>query len=200
MAQSCCFVFTTNHLPLWIEAEDRRYYVVEVDHGGHASGPQAAHFAALVARLLDFLADPASVKRLYNALIERPLPETFSAKTLNVERDATDVMRRIHDSSRQVTVDQLEEHLNDQEIGALPEANLVEFVRTSLNGNVNSIRHMMAELRWSKSKAKWGGVDYARAIWLKPGYSVDRGKLHGPNGFEEPITDHLSKTEADITL
>lgn len=200
VAQSCCFVFTTNHLPLWIEAEDRRYYIVEVDHGGHATGPQAGRFAALVERLHTFLADPASVKRLYNALMAHGLPEAFSAKTLNIGRDATAVMRRIHDSSRQVTVDQLEEYLNDQGINAIPEAALVEFVRTSLRGNVNSIRHMMSELGWAKSKVKWGGVDYARAIWLRPDFAVDRGKLKGPDGFAEAVTDHLSQNEPDITF
>jgi len=193
--QSCCFVFTTNHLPLWIEAEDRRYYVVEVEHAGHAAGPQAGHFAALVERLHTFLADPASVKRLYNAFMVHQIPEAFSAKTLNVEQDATDVMQRIHDSSRQVTVDQLEEYLDEQDIVAVPEAALVEFVRTSLRGNVNAIRHMMSELGWAKSKVKWGGVDYARAIWLRPDHSVDRGKLKGPNGFEESISDHIAKIE-----
>lgn len=38
ITQCCAFLFTTNHLPTWIEAGDRRFYVVEVKHDGHASG------------------------------------------------------------------------------------------------------------------------------------------------------------------
>jgi len=198
--QRCCFVFTTNHLPLWIEAEDRRYYVVEVDHEGHAAGPQAAEFASLVGELMTYLDKPVNVARLYNALLARELPETFSAKTLNVARDATDVMQRIHDSSRQVTLDQLDEHLNEMGVNAIPEANLVEFINNTLRGNANSLRHMMAGLGWSKSKVKWGGVDYARAIWIRPGFSVDRGKLHSPDGSSETLTQHLDRDAIDVTL
>ena len=198
--QRCCFVFTTNHLPLWIEAEDRRYYVVEVDHEGHAAGTQAAEFATLVARLMVELDTPESVALLYNALLARQLPENFSAKTLNVSQDATAVMQRIHDSSRQVTLDQLEEHLNEMGVNAIPESNLVEFVNNTLRGNANSLRHMMAGLGWTKSKVKWDGVDYTRAIWVRPGFTVDRGKLHSPDGTSEAISQHLGRDEPDVTL
>lgn len=198
--QRCCFVFTTNHLPLWIEAKDRRYYVIEMDHEGHAAGTQAAEFATLVDRLMVELDTPESVARLYNALLSRQLPDSFSAKTLNVAQDATAVMQRIHDSSRQVTLDQLEEHLNERGVNAIPEANLIEFVSKTLRGNVNSLRHMMAGLGWSKSKVKWGGVDYARAIWLRPGFTVDRGKLRGPDGTSEAVSQYLDRDAIDITM
>ena len=58
----------------------------------------------------------------------------------------------------------------------------------------------MSELGWAKSKVKWGGVDYARAVWLRHDFAVDRGKLKGPDGFEEAVTDHLSQNEPDITF
>jgi hypothetical protein len=48
LEQRCCFMLTSNHLPLWIEPEDRRYYLIEVDHDGHATGPHAGRFAELV--------------------------------------------------------------------------------------------------------------------------------------------------------
>ena len=51
--QCCCFLFTTNHLPLWIEENDRRYYLIEIDHDGHASGPRAEEFSRLVGQLRD---------------------------------------------------------------------------------------------------------------------------------------------------
>ena len=143
---------------------------------------------------------PESVARLYNALLARQLPKNFSAKTLNVAQDATAVMQRIHDSSRQVTLDQLEEHLNEMGVNAMPESNLVEFVNNTLRGNANSFRHMMAGLGWTKSKVKWGGVDYTRAIWLRPSFTVDRGKLHGPDGTSEAITQHLGRDATDITM
>ena len=149
---------------------------------------------------MTYLNNPENVARLYNALLARRIPDTFSAKTLNVAQDSTAVMQRIHDSSRQVTVEQLEEHLNETGVNAIPEANLVEFVSQTLRGNVNSLRHMMAELGWSKCKVKWGGVDFARAIWIRPGFTVDRGKLHSPDGSSEAIAQHLDRDAIDVTL
>lgn len=199
VTQQCCFIFTTNHLPLWIEAEDRRYYIVDIDHDGHATGDRSEEFSDLVARLMDFLADPVSLAKLYNALMARPLPESFSAKTLNVASDATEIMKRIHQSSRQVSVEQLEEQLNQLGRNVIPEAEVAQFVQQHLRGNINSIRHMMGELGWTKQSLKWGGKDYARAIWVRPGFSVDRGKVHGPNGWSMAIDQHLGP-DVDMQL
>jgi hypothetical protein len=89
--QLCCFMFTTNHLPTWLDEENRRFYVIEVDHDGQASGPKAAKFCNLVGRLHDFMNDPSSIAKLYNALMARELPATFSAKSLNVAEHSTDI-------------------------------------------------------------------------------------------------------------
>ncbi|MFY0692611.1 MAG: hypothetical protein JXR14_11895 [Paracoccaceae bacterium] len=62
--QCCAFLFTTNHLPSWIEAGDRRLYVVEIDHEGHAAGPRADEFAALVGRVSRYFDDPAELGKL----------------------------------------------------------------------------------------------------------------------------------------
>ena len=110
VSQYCAFVLTTNHLPLWIEAEDRRYYVVEVDHDGHAMGARSTEFGELVGRVRAFLADPVKVAKLYNALMRRPVADTFSAKTLNIARTSTAVMRQIrsdHEAGWRGTADRI---------------------------------------------------------------------------------------------
>ncbi|MFC2982003.1 primase-helicase family protein [Roseicyclus marinus] len=193
--QSCCFLFTTNHLPLWIEPDDRRYYVIEVDHDGHAAGPRAAAFSGLVERLHRMLDDDRAVAALYRALLERQLGDDFNAKSLNVERFATDVMRRIHGASRQTTIDQLEEFLDARRLHAIPEGNVAKVVHEQLKTNLNSTKHLMSELGWTKSKVKWGGVDYSRAIWVRPGFSIEGGVLFGDDRTQEPLVDHLTKLD-----
>lgn len=187
--QRCCFLFTTNHLPTWIEADDRRYYVVEVDHDGHAAGPEADRFSDLVGRVHDLMNDPVQVAELYNALMAHPVPETFNAYSLNISRDSTEVMQRIQSASSQMTTDQLEEFLNSLGKFAVPEATIGEYVREKMQRNINSVRHMMSDLGWSKKVVKWGGVDYARAIWVHPGYTVDGGHVYGPDGYQSKIED-----------
>lgn len=66
----------------------------------------------------------------------------------------------------------MEELLNDLGRNAEPEADVASLVREKLKGNVNSTKHIMSELGWRKSTFKWGGVDYMRALSVRPGYSV----------------------------
>jgi len=189
----CCFLFTSNHLPLWIELEDRRYYLIEFDHEGHATGPKADEFAALVERVYAFMEDEHSIAGLYRALMQRPLDERFSAKTLNVERDATPLMRRVQGASEQTVRAQLAEHLDSRGQHVVPEADVVKVIREELGQNPNSTRHMMAELGWSKFKAKWDGCEHARSIWAREGFWVGKGSIRGPDGYSQLIAAHLHK-------
>ena len=36
--QRSCFLFTTNHKPLWLEGGERRYFIIDMDHEGRAQG------------------------------------------------------------------------------------------------------------------------------------------------------------------
>ena len=191
--QRVCLVLTSNHLPFWIEPEDRRYYIVNVDHEGYARGPLAEEFAKLVGQLEDWAEDPANIARLYNALMARVLPEDFSAKTLNVDTHGTEIMRQVFGNGRATILDQLKEHLDAKRLHAIPEAEVVEVVTSTLKANINTTKHLMSDLGWSKCAVKWGGVDYARQLWVRPGYTVERGKIFGPEEFEEALAQHLGQ-------
>jgi hypothetical protein len=56
-------MFTTNHIPLWLEQGDRRFYVIEVDHDGHRFGDRADAFGRLVGETLEHLDDPANLAK-----------------------------------------------------------------------------------------------------------------------------------------
>jgi Family of unknown function (DUF5906) len=196
--QRVCLVLTSNHLPFWIEPEDRRYYIVNVDHDGYACGPRAAEFASLMDSLETWSEDPANIARLYNALLARTLPEDFSAKTLNVIVHGTEIMRQVFGSGRATILDQLKELLDDRGQHAITERDVIELVTTKLKANINQTKHLMSDLGWSKREVKWGGVDYARQLWIRPGYVVDRGRIHGPEGWSELLVPHLGEPEIEI--
>jgi len=189
--QRVCLVLTSNHMPFWIEPEDRRYYIVNVDHDGYARGPRAAEFASLVQRLEDWAADAGNIAKFYNALMARELPADFSAKTLNVDVHGTDIMRQVFGNGRATILDQLEELLNGRGQHAVPESDVVKLVSVELKANINSTKHLMSDLGWIKSAVKWGSVDYKRQLWVRPGYNVQNGKIYGPDGFEQVLTVHL---------
>ncbi|ATG49024.1 hypothetical protein CEW89_16475 [Celeribacter ethanolicus] len=189
--QRLCMVLTSNHMPFWIEPEDRRYYIVDVDHDGYAKGPRAAEFAALVGRMKDWLEEPANVARLYNQLMQRALPEGFTVKTMNVEEHGTAIMKQVFGNGRATVLDQLQEFLDGEEKNAIAEADVVHVVTRSLKANINSTKHLMSDLGWMKQSVKWGGVDHARQIWLRPGFTAQKGKIFGPDGYEEDLANHL---------
>lgn len=196
--QRVCMVLTSNHMPFWIEPEDRRYYIVDVDHEGYARGPRADEFAGLVGRLEAWSEDPANIARLYNALIARALPDEFSAKTLNVEVHGTEIMQKVFGNGRATILDQLKEHLDAAGLDAIPEADVVEIVTTKLRANIATTKHMMSDLGWTKREVKWGKVDYGRQLWVRPGYTVQNGKIFGPDGYEQRLAKHLDRYAADF--
>ncbi|MDU8914034.1 primase-helicase family protein [Aestuariicoccus sp. MJ-SS9] len=189
--QNCCFVFTSNHPPLWLEADDRRFFIVDIDHEGHASGPRTEAFQALVKEVQQQIEDPAALGALYNALIQSELDALFNAKSLNTKTHCTPIMKMIQEANRQVSTERLEELLNEIGQGYITQTALVHYFQKSMHANVETIRHKMFELGWHKAQAKWGGVDYQRVIWVGPGYSIQRGNVIAPDGTGAPIRDDV---------
>jgi len=203
-----CFacMFTTNHLPLWIEEDDRRYWVVEIDHEGRSGGSKVSEFGELVGNVQTYLEYPAHVRRLYNWLMQRELPAGFSGKVFNSALCRTKVLDLVNANGGKATTEMARETLREHDIVAIAEADLVPLLSQKLNFSTEQIKHVMTELEWTRKKAKWGGVDYARMIWTAPNYTVVGGKLVTPDGertevqaIDEDPTDlfTLKKPTAD---
>lgn len=187
--QACAFLFTSNHTPLWLEQGDRRFYVVEVDHDGHRFGERATEFAALSAELHEYLRQPKHVAMLYNALMRHQIPAAFNAKSLNVQSFSTKIMQTIQGASWDINIEQYDAELSRMKLVALPAAlmgQVAEGVGTFSN---NQIKHWLLRLGWSREKVKWGGKAYARVIFLRSGYRISAGTLHGPDGWSKPLSD-----------
>jgi hypothetical protein len=195
-----CFAFTSNFFPNWIEEGERRYAIFDIDHDGCAGGARVAEFSELVGEVHAFLDAPERIARLYNALMHHQVPESFSAKHLTPDVLDLPAMKRLQQASRQTTIDELEEVLN--ELGALvvPQSDIVTLLRKHVQSTTNQTRHMMDELGWTKAKAKWGGKDYARALWVKPGHTVDGGKIFGPSENGVRLTEYLQKHAFDADV
>lgn len=185
--QCCCFIFTTNHLPQWIEGNDRRFHVIDMGHDGHASGPDADQFAKFMEEFYEWMENAENIAKVYNALMQRKQSEDFNPKALNTSKIDTPVMKQIKSTSRETQLQLLAEKLEDDGRGAIPQGKLVGLAKDDLHINPNRLNHMMPDLGWQLEKAKWGGRDYARSIWVKPGYSVHRGRVTGSDGYDYAI-------------
>lgn len=186
-----CFILNSNHLPLWIEQGERRFYVLDVGHDGHASGPKAAAFALLVKTIDEALQDQKQVAQLYQALMTRELSADFDALSLNTELHGTEIMKKLLVHHLPATTQQLSEYLGREGCIAITEQDLRVYVAAEMRVNVNSIKYMMGDLGWTRHEVKWGGKDYQRALWTAPKYTVDRGDILGPDGFKKAVCDVL---------
>lgn len=185
--QCCCFLLTSNHFPSWIEAHERRYLVIEVDHDGHASGPRAADFAEFVSRLRAQLEDDRVVARIYNGLMARQQSNQFNPSSLNIAAIDTPIMKRIREGATEVVLDQLQETLDNLGVYAIPQMKLAKLFGERLKTNPARIPHLMPELGWKKHRAKWRGCDHARVLWVHPDYFVDNGRVRGPDNYDQPV-------------
>ena len=172
---------------MWIEEDDRRYYVIEVSHDGHASGPEAEEFGAFITELRVYMDDPEEIARLYNALMQNKQSKDFNPRSLNLSVIDTPTMKQIQNSSQEVLLVRLEELLAERNLFAIPLGSLQRLFTEDLNASPNRSRHMMPELGWRQERVKWGGIDHARVIWVKNGYQLHRGRVLGPDGYDQPV-------------
>ncbi len=132
--------------------------------------------------------------------MERQQATEFNAKWLNVQKEATPLMRRVHSASEGTRKAMLREFLAANGLKAISEAKLAEFVKKDLGANLAQTKHLITELGWSKDNVKWDGCDYARAVWTANGFWVDRGKLKGPAAFDEDLGKHMKALECRLDL
>lgn len=181
--QVCCFIFITNHKPVWLEQGDRRFYVVHVDHDGHRFGPNGTPYAAQVGALFEYYDDPRNLATLYKAFLAHELSPDFDPYSLHVVEKSTAVMREIQESSIDINRKLIEEYLEEQRLVAVSMTTLQMMVENKLATKASVLKHVFADLGWVSKDAKWGGKDYKRMLWLRPGYTLRGGKIYGPGNW-----------------
>ena len=92
-------------------------------------------------------------------------------------------MKTIQSASWDLNVELFEDELNRMELVAIPASSLGSLSENLGNPKVNVIKHWLLNLNWSREKVKWGGSDYARVIFLRPGYQIHSGTLYGPGAW-----------------
>lgn len=162
----CAFLMTTNHLPLWLEESDRRFFILEFDHEGYANGgADYARFTKLVGELKDQLKTPGGIKGIYDLLMARDVAADFGLK-LDIQRHRTEFMRRLGDLSQDVAKQILQEVLESREIVFVPVELAHKMINKITPREVNAQTHLFTELGWKKGKFAWGGGPQQRA-WYR---------------------------------
>lgn len=176
----CGFLMTTNHLPLWLEESDRRFYVIEIDHQGYANGgSEYAQFTKLVGELKKQLASDAGIKGIYDQVIAREVSADFGFK-LDVQKHRTRFMSKLADLSPDVAKQVLEERLSSRDIVFVPVNLAGKLINTIAPREINAQTHIFTELGWQKGKFAWGAGSQQR-VWYRlidPDKHPARGKVY----------------------
>lgn len=189
-----CFLFTTNHLPTFLEQGERRYYIVNTGHAGYASGPRAAEFSTLVGQVVAAMREPAQIAYLYNALMARKLSDNFDGQTLNTDLHGTPLMKQLQGAAAHTNLEQLKEFLDGKKYLIVTQTEVADFVASTFRNSANATRHLMMELGWTHCNVKWGGADYARVLWAKPHHWVADGNIYNSSGLVAAVCDYLPAT------
>lgn len=176
----CAFLMTTNHLPLWLEESDRRFFILEFDHQGYANGgPDYSKFTRLVEDLKNDLKSDAGIKGIYDQLMAREVAPDFGLK-LDIRKHRTKFMSKLADLSPDVAKQILEEQLERAGIFFVPLSLAGRLINQISPREVNAQTHLFTELGWSKGKFAWGGGPQQRAWYriIDPERLPTRGRVY----------------------
>lgn len=190
----CAFIMTTNHLPLWLEESDRRFFILEFNHKGYSNGgPDHEAFTDIVARLKQLTTDPKRLKGLYDRLLARKVSRNFGDK-LDIQKYATEIMLQLKDLSPDAAKQIVEEVLNDKNIVFVPVEYASKIINQVAPREINAQTHLFNELGWKKQKFAWGGGSQKWVWWkpVDPRYPAKEGKVWSGHNWDE-MSKHVQK-------
>lgn len=173
--QKSCFLFTTNHKPLWLEGGERRYYVIEVAHDGSALGPKNEEFSTLVGRVKAEIADPQKLRDLYARLMSRTQGPTFNPKNLRFADNATPIMRELQAISGNEGDEVLEALLSEYCVEIIPSADFPELISFLKSRNANALRNALARLGWEERRLRINGKQVR--TWAKKRLEIENRRV-----------------------
>ena len=193
----CAFLMTTNHLPLWLEEADRRFFILNFDHQGYNNGGKDYDsFSKMVGEVYDLISTKAGIRGIYGSLMGRDVQD-FNAKSLDVANNSTGIMLKLRDLSPDVVKQQVEELLEGNGITFIPSALAGKVVGLFAKREANNQTHLFSELGWEKGKFAWGGGGQKWA-WFKPSDSPPKQGKVWDGGNYAKMGDQVVKVEALI--
>ena len=177
------FLMTTNHLPLWLEEADRRFFILNFDHEGYNNGGEDyENFTKIVGRLKDQVSTQAGIKGIYDKLMARDLTE-HNPHSLDVAKYSTDIMIELRTLSPDVVRQQVAESLEENLINFVPVELATDVMKMFAYREPNAQTHLFTEMGWVKNRYAWGG-GVQKWAWVKPSeYPPEKGKVYVGGGW-----------------
>ena len=174
--QRSCFLFTTNHKPLWLEGGERRYFIIDMDHEGHAQGLDNDTFVKLVQSVKAQINEPQALRNLYSRLIERRQSANFDPMNMRFTENATLIMQELQASSVNESDKVLEELLQQYRVSVIPSEDIAELSGYLRSRSVMALRNSLTRLGWEARRIRFGGEQHR--AWCKIGTVIEHGRVN----------------------
>ena len=173
--QTSCFLFMTNHKPLWLEGGERRYYIIDMDHEGHAQGGKNDEFYGLAGAVNEQIKNPQYVRDLYERLVTRKLSEAFDPTNMRFNDNATPIMRELQANSGNEGEQVLAAILAEHHCSIILSEDFPDLIAHLRLRNTNSLRNMLVRMGWEARRIRFGGAQYR--AWCKKGLEIENGRV-----------------------
>ena len=174
----CAFMLTTNHKPTWLEGGERRYFLIDMDHDGHAYGDLKDEFDAITAAFRKDLEDPQCLKRWYIELTGRSYHQDFDPFVLKPQKIGSPLMKELMGEARIEVRDVLEDLLTVYSVTVIPSADQQLLVNHLKLKGQQALRNILRDLNWEPNSVRFDGC--TQRIWVKQGNPVERGRIDAP--------------------
>jgi hypothetical protein len=174
----CAFMLTTNHKPTWLEGGERRYFLIDMDHAGHAYGDRKDAFDEITKAFRKDLEDPKQLKRWYIELIERNHHKDFDPFILKPQKISSPLMKELIGEARIEVKDVLEDLLTIYSVTVIPSADQQLLVNHLKLKGQQSLRNILRDLGWHPISARFDGK--TQRIWVRQDNTVEKGRLDAP--------------------
>lgn len=173
--QTSCFLFMTNHKPLWLEGGERRYYIIDMDHEGHAQGSKNDEFYGLAGVVNEQVKNPQFVRDLYERMVTRKLSTAFDPTNMRFNDNATPIMRELQANSGNEGEQVLAAILAEHHCSIVLSEDFPDLIAHLRLRNANSLRNMLAKMDWEARRIRFGGSQYR--AWCKKDLEIENGRV-----------------------
>lgn len=173
--QTSCFIFMTNHKPLWLEGGERRYYIVDMNHEGHAQGEFNDEFNEIAGRVNELAGNAQFLRDLYERLVTRILSPSFDAKNMRFSENATPIMRELQSTSGNESEQVLMALLNGSCVDLIPNEDFPGLIAHLKLRNANSLRNMLANIGWQPRRVRFGGSQHR--VWCHQSLEIENRRV-----------------------
>ena len=173
--QTSCFLFMTNHKPLWLEGGERRYYIIDMDHEGHAQGSKNDEFYAQAGAVNEEIKNPQYVRDLYERLMTRKLSAAFDPKNMRFNDNATPIMRELQANSGNEGEQVLAAILAEHHCAIILSEDFPDLIAHLRLRNTNALRNMLIRMDWEARRIRFGGAQYR--AWCKEDLEIENGRV-----------------------